>query len=289
MITHLLFAIFMLQPTIHSKLEVLNLETGKRSVILNAPFHLEAPNWTKDGESIIFNSLGCIYSIPAIGGEFRKINTSFANDCNNDHVLSPDGQEMAISHFDTGHVSKIYILPINGGEPRKITEKGPSYLHGWSPDGKTLAYCAERNGQYDIYTISVEGGEEKRLTDAKGLDDGPEYSPDGKYIYFNSDRTGLMQIYRMRTDGGEQEQLTFDDANNWFPHVSPDCKTIVFLTYDKDVQGHPANKQVKLRTMPVNGGEVRTIIELFGGQGTINVNSWSPDSKNVAFVSYEVK
>jgi Tol biopolymer transport system component len=183
--------------------------------------------------------------------------------------------------------SLIYTLPIAGGTPRLITELGPSYWHGWSPDGNTLVYCAERNGDYDVYAIPVGGGEESRLTTAKGLDDGPDYSPDGRHIYFNSDRTGRMQIWRMRADGTMQEQITSDTFNNWFPHPSPDGRWLVFLSYEKDVDGHPANKDVTLRLMPMAGGDIQILAKLFGGQGTINVPSWSPDSRNVAFVSYQ--
>jgi Tol biopolymer transport system component len=184
--------------------------------------------------------------------------------------------------------SLIYVLPASGGTPRRITELGPSYWHGWSPDGKTLAYCGERNGEYDIYTIPAEGGEETRLTTAVGLDDGPDYSPDGQKIYFNSVRTGTMQIWRMNTDGSDQQQITSDEYNNWFPHPSPDGKWIAFLSYEKDVTGHPANKDVMLRMMSVGGGDIQVLAKLFGGQGTINVPSWSPDSRHVAFVSYRL-
>jgi TolB protein len=271
-----------------SRLEILTLANLKRTVLFEAPYHFEAPNWTVDGQWLIFNSNGLIYKILVGGGAPARIDSGFANRCNNDHVLSPDGKEIAVSHHDTDNLSKIFILPLSGGTPRKITPKGPSYLHGWSPDGATLAYCAERNGQYDIYTISVQGGEEKQLTNVTGLDDGPEYAPDGNFIYFNSERTGLMQIWRMKPDGSHQEQLTFDEANNWFAHVAPNGKHFIFLTYDKRVSGHPANKDVQLRIMPYNGGKAETVATLFGGQGTINVNSWSPDSKQVAFVSYEL-
>ncbi len=178
-------------------------------------------------------------------------------------------------------------MPISGGTPKRITRLGPSYWHGWSPDGKTLAYCAERNGNFDIYTIPADGGEETRLTTAKGLDDGPDYSPDGQFIYFNSERGGTMQIWRMRPDGTGQEQITADEYNNWFPHPSPDGKWIVFLSYEKAVQGHPENQDVTLRLMPAQGGKSEVLAKLFGGQGTINVPSWSPDSRKLAFVSYQ--
>ena len=166
---------------------------------------------------------------------------------------------------------------------QRITKLGPSYWHGWSPDGKTLAFCGERNGEFDIYTVPVAGGEEKRLTTAKGLDDGPEYSPDGQWIYFNSERTGLMH-----PDGSSQEQVTNDDYNNWFAHISPDGKLMAYITFEKDVKGHPANKNVMIRMMTLADGKVRVLAKLFGGQGTMNVPSWSPDSKRFAFVSYEL-
>ena len=148
--------------------------------------------------------------------------------------------------------------------------------------------CTALKEMDNIYSIPVDGGLETQLTDTEGLDDGPEYSPDGKYIYFNSIRSGKMQIWRMNKDGNEQIQLTDDEYNNWFPHPSPDGKWLVFLSYEKDVDGHPANKDVMLRMMPAEGGEVQILAKLFGGQGTINVPSWSPDSKNVAFVSYRL-
>ena len=193
-----------------------------------------------------------------------------------------------MSHHHEGD-SLIYILPSSGGAPRLVTKLGPSYWHGWSPDGKRLAYCAERNKNYDIYTIPVKGGEETRLTDADGLDDGPDYSPDGRYIYFNSERTGAMRIWRMDSDGSNETQITNDDEyGDWFPHPSPDGKWIVFLSYDSSVKGHPPNKDIALRIMPTSGGEPKVLTRLFGGQGTMNVPSWSPDSKYVAFVSYSL-
>jgi Tol biopolymer transport system component len=249
---------------------------------------LEAPNWTRDGKDLLFNSAGHIFRLPAKGGTPVRVDTGFANRCNNDHGLSPDGSQLAISDQSRGGKSLIYIVPATGGEPRQITPVGPSYWHGWSPDGSTLVFCGQRNGEFDVYSIPTAGGQEKRLTSATGLDDGPDYAPDGKLIYFNSERTGSMQIWRMKPDGTEQEQVTSDEFNNWFPHPSPDGKWLAFLSYEKSVVGHPENQPVKLRLLPIGGGTIQELASLFGGQGTINVPSWSPDSKQVAFVSYEL-
>jgi TolB protein len=277
------------KPVLESTLETIAIASKDRRVVYHKRAHFEAPNWSRDGKYFLFNQGGLMYKLPIAGGEPQVLNSGFATRCNNDHGISPDGTQLVISdQSQEPRKSLIYILPIGGGTPRRVTPLAPSYWHGWSPDGKTLAYCAERNGEFDIYTIPVEGGQEKRLTTAAGLDDGPDYSPDGQYIYFNSERTGLMQIWRMKTDGSQQEQVTSDGYNNWFAHPSPDGKWLVFLSYEKDVKGHPANKDVMLRLMPTGGGEIQVLAKLFGGQGTINVPSWSPDSRNLAFVSYRL-
>lgn len=274
-----------------SILQIYDLELGKISVVHEFETVIEAPNWTADGESLIYNSKGLIYKYTLATGDISEIFTDYVNNCNNDHVLSPKGDAVAVSHgTEEDSQSRIYTVSMEGGIPRLITALAPSYLHGWSPDGSTLAYCAERHGEYDIYTIPVEGGVEKRLTTAPGLNDGPEYDPSGQYIWFNSVRSGLMQVWRMKADGSEQTQMTFDEEwNSWFPHISPDGKTVVMLAYHKsDVKPgeHVPNKDVELRLMKAEGGDVHTIVKMFGGQGTINVNSWSPDSKQFAFVCY---
>jgi len=279
-------------PVLYSALETVAIASTDRRVVYGAPSHFEAPNWSHDGTYFLFNQEGHVLRLPVAGGTPTTIDTDAATHCNNDHGISPDSTLLAISdQSQPDHQSSVYVVPIGGGTPRRVTQNSPSYWHGWSPDGKTLAFVGRRNDDFDIYTIPVTGGDETRLTTAKGLDDGPEYSPDGNYIYFNSERTGHMQIWRMHADGSAQEQVTFDDFNNWFPHISPDGRWMVFLSYGNDVTGHPPNKDVQLRLMNVSGGKPGTITvlaRLFGGQGTINVPSWAPDSLKVAFVSYEL-
>lgn len=283
-------------PVLYSTLETVAIDTTIRRVVYSDRSHLEAPNWARDGSYFLFNRNGHIEKLPAKGGTPEVLDTGLANRVNNDHGISPDATQLAISDNSqptkspTGedtHDSLVYVLPITGRTPRRLTKNSPSYWHGWSPDGKTLAFVGQRNGEFDIYTIPVTGGEETRLTTAKGLDDGPEYSPDGQYIYFNSERTGHMQIWRMHPDGSGQEQVFSDDYNNWFPHISPDGQWMVFLTYERDVTGHPENKDVMLRLMSLSDKKITVLAKLFGGQGTINVPSWAPDSKSLAFVSYQ--
>jgi Tol biopolymer transport system component len=274
---------------IGSLLETMDVTTGHRQVLAGYEGSWQAPNWTPDGKTLIYNSEGKLYNFEISARESSVLNTDFANNNNNDHVLTFDGKQIGISHQpeETNGQSVVYTLPVTGGVPKRVTDKSPSYFHGWSPDNQFLIYTAERNGDYDIYKISKDGGKEIQLTKTKGLDDGSEYSPDGKFIYFCSTRSGLMQVWRIDTDGKNQVQLTFDELNNWFPHVSPDNKWLVFISFPKEVPAdkHPFYERVYLRLMPVEGGNVKVIAYLYGGQGTMNVPSWSPDSRKIAFVS----
>ncbi len=271
-----------------TSLETLAIETGERRTIYRDLSLFEAPNWSRDGKQFYFNRAGRIWTLPTTGGEPKPLNTGVATKNNNDHGLSFDGQWLAISSGSGQSGSQIFVVPANGGAAREITPTGPSYWHGWSPDGKTLAFCAQRNGNFDVYTIPTEGGVKQRLTDAAGLDDGPEYTADGSKIYFLSERAGgVPKIWRMNPDGSAPEPITSDENYaDWFPHPSPDGQWIVFVSFDKSVKGHPADENVVLRLLPLGGGKPKVIATLFGGQGTINVPSWSPDSKQIAFVSY---
>ncbi len=274
-----------------SDLELLDTISGARKVIYHTDDSLQAPNWTPDGKALLYNRNGRMYRFDLASGQPSVIDTGAAIHCNNDHALSLDGKWLGISSHanEPGNASLIYTLPVGGGTPVRITPTGPSYLHGWSPDGKYLAFTGARNGDYNIYRVPASGGPEERLTTTKGLlDDGSEYTPDGSWIYFNSDRTGRMQVWRMRPDGRDQEQVTFDEFNNWFPHVSPNGKSIVFISFGLDVPAgsHPFYQPVYLRQIPIASDEKPQVIAyLYGGQGTINVNSWSPDSQTLAFVS----
>lgn len=278
---------------IGSRLEVMDIGTGHRKVIHSSQHSIQAPNWTTDGQSLIYNTKGRLYNYDLGSGEISLINTGFANRNNNDHVLSFDGKLMGISHHndaDEGRSSLYYFELPGSDSPIKVTKDavGHSYLHGWSPDKSKMVFTAQRNGQYDIYTVDVKSGKETQLTNLKSLDDGPEYSPDGKYIFFNSVRTGKMKLFRMDADGKNQIQISFDEYNDWFPHISPDMKWIVYISFPRDIDpsDHPFYKPCQLKLMPYDlSSPAKTIAYIYGGQGSINVPSWSPNSQHIAFIT----
>ena len=277
---------------IGSHLELMDVQTGLRKIIYSETGSIQCPNWTKDGKSLIFNSsAGLLYNYNFASGSVSKINSGPAINNNNDHVLSPDGKMIAISNYvGEKRTSTIFTLPLTGSDnPTKITseDSGHSFLHSWSPDGKKLIFTGFRNKQYDIWSVDIATKKETQLTNLITLDDGSEYSPDGKWIYFNSVRTGTMKLWKMKADGSNQEQVTFDEYNDWFPHFSPDGKWIVYVSFPKEIDPttHPFYQKIYIRLMPASGGIPKTIAYVFGGQGSMNVPSWSPDSKRIAFIS----
>ncbi len=270
-----------------SSIEIYDLASCTSRVVWETPALFEAPNWSPCGRYLLINSEGRMYRLMLEGQTAPEpIDTSFAVECNNDHGISPDGRWVAISDKTRFGKSAIYVLPAKGGEPRLVTETLPSYWHGWAPDGRSFAYCGIRDDLFDIYTISTDGDEERRLTFGEGRNDGPDYSPDGRWIYFNSSRSGRMQIWRVPAEGGTAQRITNNPFADWFPHPSPHGDKIVFLSYDGDVFDHPRDHHVRIRLMDMDGGNVETLLELFGGQGTMNSPNWAPNGQQFAYVRY---
>lgn len=283
------------RPPVRTIISIYDLKSRSARVLYEADQHYEAPNWSPDGRYLLINGGGKLYRLPLAGGPPEPVDLGDLAAVNNDHGISPDGRHYAISARGPQGGSEVYVTNAQGGERRRLSTKAPSYFHGWSPDGQWLAFTSKRDADYNLYRVAVTGGPEQQLTADPGYDDGPDYSPDGKWIYFNSERAEGWDLYRIPATGagpGDQltERLTRDAYEDWFPHPSPNGKQIVFISFEKGTKGHPANQHVVLRMMPASGkGKPKIIHRLFGGQGTMNVNSWSPDSRKFAFVSYQLK
>jgi TolB protein len=286
-----------LSPGQRAELYVLDVETGTSTLVTSSTELLfEAPNWTPDGQFLVVNGDGLLFRLPVSGGDLEPVPLGDVPAINNDHVLSADGSTVYVS-ADDGH---LYAVPWPGGASRRVTnDRGPGfhhYLHGVSPDGSLLAYIGlqvlDGGGvRTNVYTVPAEGGADVQLTDDESPDDGSEFSPDGEWIYFNSERgsttPGHAQLFRMRPDGSQLEQLTRDERVNWFPHMSPDGTRIAYISFPPGTIGHPADKDVMIRLIEADGTK-RDLVGLFGGQGTLNVTSWAPDSRRLAYVAYPV-
>lgn len=271
-----------------SHLCIYDLASASVSQVLSTDRLIEAPNWTQDGRALIVNGDGLLFQVDLGHPVLAQIPTPGLTRLNNDHGISPDGRWHALSDSTADGKSAVYVMPFGGGTPRRLTPRVPSYWHGWSPDGATLAYVAQRDGGvYDVYTVPFAGGDERRLTDGFEHTDGPDYTPDGTWLWFNGQRQGRMQLWRLPAGGGAPQQMTDDERWNWFPHPSPDGKWVVYVAFEPGTKGHPRDHDVQLRLLPAEGGTPKVLHDLFGGQGTINVPSWSPDSARFAFVQYD--
>lgn len=270
-----------------SHLSIWTIAEGRARTILTVDHRIEAPNWFPSGDALLVNGEGRLFRVPLENPALEPIDTGFADRCNNDHGISPDGTTIVLSNH-RGRGSEMFMIPATGGTPRLINDEAPSWWHGWSPDGKTLAYVAARGGSriVDVYTMPAEGGAETRLTFGEGHSDGPDYSHDGKLIYWNCDRDGHAQIWVMAADGTNQRKLFADDHVNWFPHPSPCGRHLVYLAYPPGTEGHPPDLPVALVLCKPDGSDRRRILEFTGGQGTMNVPNWAPDGHAFAFVRY---
>lgn len=291
-----------------SHLFIYDLRDGSSHEIFHANDIWEAPNWSPDGKYLIANSGGAIYKLvlkqDGTAEQPQKLAIPADYQCNNDKAISPDGTKLAysatVTSGDSAHRgSQVFLADADGSNSRLMTPESPSYFHGWSPDNRTLAFVAQRNGskQFDIYSIPVAGGAETRLTTNIHHDDGPDYSPDGHWIYINSDRSGKEAAWRFPASGAgvddaKAEMVVSDDLEDWFPHIAPNGKKLVYIGYPAGTATHnPRDLHIELKLVAIDGGKVaktqKTLVKAMGGQGTMNVNSWAPDSMRFAYVTYE--
>lgn len=256
---------------------------------------IEAPNWSLDGTTLYVNGNGLLWTLGVDRPEhgLRPIAFDGVPDLNNDHVLDPDGKHVFLSAMD-GH---IYHAPLTGGAVTRVSPDDGCwhFLHGVPPDGKRLAYVeiVESGQPGTLVVTSVSGGTVARIDTGGGHMDGPEWSTDGEWIYFNTDSftstPGHAQLARIPDGGGEVERLLTSATVDWFPHLSPDGRSAAYISFPPGTLGHPGNLAVQVKVVSTDDwSSVVRGYPLFGGQGTLNVNSWSPDSTRFAFVAYPI-
>jgi Tol biopolymer transport system component len=257
---------------------------------------LEAPNWTPDGAALLCNGDGLLWRL-ALGprAELTRVPIDDLPPINNDHVLDPPRGLIYLSAND-GH---IHVAPMDGGRAHRVTRDPTRYhfLHGVSPDGRTLAFVELPAGDFTsagrLGLIASTGGPTRCPEAGSSHLDGPEYSPDGAWIYVNTEefgsRPGHAQLARLPADGGPMEQLVRSETVDWFPHPSPDGQYATYISFPPGTLGHPADLDVEVRLVrTADWGDVLARFPLYGGQGTMNVNSWSPDSRRFAFLAYPI-
>jgi len=283
-------------------------KTAKTVFTIDGEWH--APNWTPDGKYVISDMGGDLYRITVSGaqaGKAEKINLTQKMNATNDHALSWDGRQIAITGITPPMPAKIrtpadihnslFIMNLDGRNAREVHL---GWLHGWSPDGNYVVYTQYNGDNFDLYRINTDGTGELLLTTNKALDDGPEYSADGKWIYFCSNRSGKFDGWRMPAGGaGPDEKLAekitlSNDTQDWFPHVSPDGKWLYTISYPMDHPDHTwigDGMKIKLLRLEngvaAKGAELTTVRTFFGGQGSGNTGGWAPDSKKFAWTEYE--
>ena len=260
------------------------------TMVYKADAYFEAPNWTRDGGSLLFDQGGQIMRIRLAGGQPTSVNVGAASRCNGSHGLSPDGKWLAIScNLPGQRGSHVFLVPSEGGDPQPVSHIDGAYFHSWAPDSRYLLFVHPDGASLNFYSVGIDGANEHAVTSGTGVSDDPDYAPDGQWIYFCSDRSGTVQIWRIKPDGTSPEQITNDDRVNWTAHPSPDGSKIVYISYEKGTTGHPSNRSVILRVMDLKTRSIRDVVSLTGGGGTMNVSSWSPDSKHFAFVGYQLQ
>ena len=291
------------QANLRSRIFIYDTKDGTSRLVYTADSIWEAPNWSPDGRYLIVNSGGAIYKLllKADGTATpEKLRIPANYECNNDKALSPDGRRLAFSAtVNHGKGSQVFLADADGSNVRLMAEETPSYFHGWSPDNQSLAFVAQRggSGQYDVYRVPAAGGTEERLNFDPHQDDGPDYSPDGRWIYINSDRSGKEAIWRFPANGAgpkdaKAERVVNDSLEDWFPHISPDGMKMVYIGYPAGTPTHnPRDVAIEIKLVGIDHDKVaeaqKTIVRATGGQGSMNVNSWAPDSTRFAYVTYE--
>ena len=171
-----------------------------------------------------------------------------------------------------------------------------------SPDGRWIGYTVtvhnlkQSSTNSDIWLVAARGGEPIRLTNSAGVDDQARWSPDGKWIAFVSTRDGKPQIYRISPFGGEAEKLTDSKSGVQGLEWAPDGKRIAFVAAREPTAEEERKQKEKDDAIEVDRNFVPARLHVFDlgtmkatevvkGDYQIGGAAWSPDGKQIAYVT----
>ena len=200
-------------------------------------------------------------------------------------ALSPDGsrvlyQVRSIDPEKDGYESHLWLVPMQGGEPRRLTfGEHKNGNPAWNPDGKSLAFVSDRRDKKaQIYRLSLEGGEAERLTDLDGTISGLAWSPDGSKISFSyragdPPETGHLPGSVAAKKAAEAKAEKKDPKPPTFRHLTR-------LHYKEDGQGFLPKSRFHVHVLDV---ETREVKPLTSGEWDHGAAAWSPDGKWLVF------
>ncbi len=289
-----------------AKWDVGNIPGDSREV----PIRTSTGTWmsldvSPDGQTIVFDMLGDIYTVPIGGGEATAINSGLAWAMQ--PRFSPDGSEIAFTS-DAGGGDNIWIMAADGSDPRQLTKEDFRLLNNpyWSPDGEYIVarkhFTTTRSlGTGEIWMYHRNGGggvqviEKPSEQHQKELGE-PAFSPDGRYIYYSFDRTpGSTFIYAQDSNGivyeirrhdletGKTESFVAGAGGSVRATPSPDGKYLAFVRRIRGVSSLFLKNLDTGGEFPIYGDLEEDLQEVWGVHGLYPNMDWTPDSKSVVF------
>lgn len=262
-----------------------------------------------DGKTVIFDSLGDIYSMPITGGEATALTSGIP--WNFQPTYSPDGKKIAFIS-DRNGADNIWVMNADGTNPHEVTKETKHLIHNpaWSPDGQWISarkgFVSSRSiAAGEIWLYHVNGGAGIQLVERangkkaqKSMGE-PAYSPDGKYIYFSQDATpGLVWQYnkdatgqifvikRLNLENNHMDVFAGGPGGAVRPVPSPDGKKVAFVKrlpnaksaiYIKDLAS--GNETALYKNLERDNQETA------GSHGNTTAFAWTPDNKDIVFWS----
>ena len=256
-----------------------------------------------NGEEIVFDMLGDLYTIPIGGGEAKALTSGFVWDMQPRY--NPDGTSIAFTS-DRGGGDNIWIMDRDGGNPRAVSEEDFRLLNSpvWSPDGEFIAarkhFTSRRSlGAGEIWLYHRSGGSglqlNERPNDQKDLGE-PAFSPDGRYVYYSRDSTPgdtfeyskdsndqIYTIHRIDRESGDNEMFISGAGGAIRPTPSPDGKRLAFVRRVRFQSTLFLHDMESGKNTPIYSDLERDMQETWAIHGVYPTFAWTPDSGSIVF------